>query len=158
MFQTGDKVVHPMYGAGEISGIEEKKLNGVVRSYYVLRLHMGGMLVLVPTDNSEGIGVRPVMDETQGERIIAAFGEVEVEMDQNWNRRYRENMLRLKSGELLEVVRVMKGLMLREAERGLSTGERKMLQQARQILISELMLSQNSSHEEIEARINQALV
>ena len=157
MFQTGDKVVHPMYGAGEISGIEEKKLSGVVRSYYVLRLHMGGMLVMVPIDSSEAIGVRPVMDKDQGEKVIAAFGQVEVEFDQNWNRRYRENMIRLKSGDLLEIVRVMKGLMLREGERGLSTGERKMLQQARQILLSELALSQSSSYEEIEERINQAL-
>lgn len=157
MFQTGDKVVHPMYGAGEIGGIEEKRMNGVVRSYYVLKLHMGGMLIMVPVDSSEAIGVRPVMDKEQGDKVIASFGEIEVEFEQNWNRRYRENMLRLKSGDLLEVVRVMKGLMLREAERGLSTGERKMLQQARQVLISELIFSQECSQEEIEARINQVL-
>ena len=158
MFQTGDKVVHPMYGAGEIGGIEEKRLNGVVRRYYVLKLHMGGMLIMVPVDGWETIGVRPVMDRAQGDKVIAAFGEVEVEFEQNWNRRYRENMLRLKSGDLLEVVRVMKSLMLRDAERGLSTGERKMLQQAKQILLSELALSQDCGYEEIEMRINQALV
>ena len=75
----------------------------------------------------------------------------------NWNQRYRENMLRLKSGNLLEVARVVKGLMLREGERGLSTGERKMLHSAKQILISEIVLSQNSSYDEVEARINTAL-
>ena len=157
MFQTGDKVVHPMYGAGEIGGIEEKKMNGVVRSYYVLKLSMGGMLVMIPVDSSEEIGVRPIIDKARGDQVISAFGEVEVEFEQNWNRRYRENLLRLKSGDLLEVVRVTKGLMLREQERGLSTGERKMLRQAKQILISELVLSQSSSYEEIEERINQAL-
>lgn len=90
--------------------------------------------------------------------MIAAFENIQVEMDQNWNRRYRENMVRLKSGDLLEVAWVVKGLMLRDGMRGLSTGERKMLHFAKQILISELVLSQSSSYEEIEQRINHALV
>ena len=157
MFQVGDKIVHPMHGAGVVNGIVEKKVNGVVRSYYELKLPVGGMLVMIPTENSEEIGVRPVIDKDQGDRVIAAFEEIEVEMDQNWNRRYRENMIRLKSGDLLEVARVVKGLMLRDEARGLSTGERKMLYVAKQILISELVLSQSSSYEEIEDRINRAL-
>lgn len=158
MFQVGDKIVHPMHGAGVINGIVEKKVNGVVRSYYELMLPIGGMLVMIPTENSEEIGVRPIIDKDQGEQVIAAFGNIEVEMDQNWNRRYRENMVRLKSGDLLEVVRVVKGLMLRDGARGLSTGERKMLHSAKQILISELVFSQSSSYEEIEDRINRALI
>ncbi|MGM9605981.1 MAG: CarD family transcriptional regulator [Oscillospiraceae bacterium] len=157
MFQVGDKIVHPMHGAGVVNGIVEKKVNGVVRSYYELKLPVGGMLVMIPTENSEEIGVRPVIDKDQGDRVIAAFEKIEVEMDQNWNRRYRENMIRLKSGDLLEVARVVKGLMLRDEARGLSTGERKMLHVAKQILISELVLSQSSSYEEIEDRINRAL-
>ncbi len=158
MFQVGDKIVHPMHGAGVINGIVERKICGVVRSYYELKLPVGGMLVMIPTENSEEIGVRPVIDKDQGDRVIAAFGKIEVEMDQNWNRRYRENMVRLKSGDLLEVARVVKGLMLRDESRGLSNGERKMLHAAKQILISELVLSQSSSYEEIEERINHALV
>ena len=158
MFQVGDKIVHPMHGAGVINGIVERKVNGVVRSYYELKLPLGGMLVMIPTENSEEIGVRPVIDKDQGDQVIAAFGKIEVEMDQNWNRRYRENMIRLKSGNLLEVARVVKGLMLRDEARGLSNGERKMLHSAKQILISELVFSQSSSYEEIEDRINRALV
>lgn len=157
MFQVGDKIVHPMHGAGEIKGIVERKVNGAVRSYYELKLPIGGMLVMIPTENSERIGVRPVIDKDQGDRVIAAFEKIEVEMDQNWNRRYRENMSRLKSGDLLEVVRVVKGLMLRDEARGLSNGERKMLHAAKQILISELVFSQSCSYEEIEERINRAL-
>lgn len=157
MFQIGDKIVHPMHGAGVIDGIEEKKVNGVVRSYYVLRMPVGGMMVMIPTENSKEIGVRPIINKDQGDQVIAAFENIQVEMDQNWNRRYRENMVRLKSGDLLEVARVVKGLMLRDGIRGLSTGERKMLHFAKQILISELVLSQSSSYEEIEARINHAL-
>lgn len=157
MFQVGDQIVHPMHGAGVIDGIEERKVNGVMRSYYVLKLPVGGMMVMVPTENSEEIGVRPVIDKDQSDQIMAAIENIQVEMDPNWNRRYRENMIRLKSGDLLEVARVVKGLMLRDGARGLSNGERKMLHSAKQILISELVLSQSSSYEEIEERINCAL-
>ena len=157
MFQVGDKIVHPMHGAGVVDSIVQKKVNGVVREYYILKLPVGGMLVMIPTANSEEIGVRPVCEESEAERVLAAMPEIEVDMTQNWNRRYRENMTRLKSGDLLEVARVVKGLMLRDEERGLSTGERKMLHSAKQILISEIVLSQNTSYEDVEARINTAL-
>ena len=157
MFQVGDKIVHPMHGAGVVDSIVQKKVNGVVREYYILKLPVGGMLVMIPTANSEEIGVRPVCEESEADRVLAAMPEIEVDMTQTWNRRYRENMTRLKSGDLLEVARVVKGLMLRDEERGLSTGERKMLHSAKQILISEIVLSQNTSYEDVEARINTAL-
>lgn len=157
MFQVGDKIVHPMHGAGVIDSIVQKKINGVVREYYILKIPVGGMMVMIPTENSEEIGVRPVVQGEEADKIIAAMPEIEVDMTQNWNRRYRENMMRIKSGDLLEVAKVVKGLMLRDVDRGLSTGERKMLHSAKQILISELVLSQNTSYEDVEARINTAL-
>ena len=157
MFQVGDKIVHPMHGAGVIDSIVTKKVNGVVREYYILKLPVGGMLVMIPTSNSEEIGVRPVVDKDEADRLFASMPDIEVDMTQNWNRRYRENMMRIKSGDLLEVAKVVKGLMLRDVDRGLSTGERKMLHSAKQILISELVLSQNTSYEDVEARINTAL-
>ena len=157
MFQVGDKIVHPMHGAGVIDSIVTKKVNGVVRDYYILKLPVGGMLVMIPTSNSEEIGVRPVVDKDEADRLIASMPDIEVDMTQNWNRRYRENMMRIKSGDLLEVAKVVKGLMLRDVDRGLSTGERKMLHSAKEILISELVLSQNTSYEDVEARINTAL-
>lgn len=157
MFQVGDKIVHPMHGAGVIDSIVTKKVNGVVREYYILKLPVGGMLVMIPTSNSEEIGVRPVVEKDEADRLIASMPDIEVDMTQNWNRRYRENMMRIKSGDLLEVAKVVKGLMLRDVDRGLSTGERKMLHSAKQILISELVLSQNTSYEDVEARINTAL-
>ena len=157
MFQVGDKIVHPMHGAGVIDSIVTKKVNGVVREYYILKLPVGGMLVMIPTSNSEEIGVRPVVDKDEADRLIASMPDIEVDMTQNGNRRYRENMMRIKSGDLLEVAKVVKGLMLRDVDRGLSTGERKMLHSAKQILISELVLSQNTSYEDVEARINTAL-
>ena len=157
MFQVGDKIVHPMHGAGVVDSIVSKKVNGVVREYYLLKIPVGGMLVMIPTTNSEEIGVRPVVNSAEADRIIASIPDIEVDMTANWNRRYRENMLRLKSGDLTEVARVVKGLALRDTDRGLSTGERKMLHSAKQILISEIVLSQDASYEDVEARINTAL-
>lgn len=157
MFHVGDKIVHPMHGAGVIDSIVTKKVNGVVRDYYILKLPVGGMLVMIPTENSEEIGVRPIVDPDQADQVINALPGIEVDADPNWNRRYRENMLRLKSGDILEVARVVKSLMLRDGERGLSTGERKMLHSAKQILISEIVLSESASYEEVESRINRAV-
>lgn len=157
MFQVGDKIVHPMHGAGIIDSIVTKKVNGVVRDYYILKLPVGGMLVMIPTENSQEIGVRPVMDPDQADRVIDAIPSIQVDADPNWNRRYRENMVRLKSGNLLEVARVVKSLILRDGVKGLSTGERKMLHSAKQILISEIVLSEIASYEEVERRINRAM-
>ncbi|BDF67594.1 CarD family transcriptional regulator [Oscillospiraceae bacterium] len=157
MFHVGDKIVHPMHGAGVIDSIVTKKVNGVVRDYYILKLPVGGMLVMIPTENSDEIGVRPIVDPDQADQVINALPGIEVDTDPNWNRRYRENMLRLKSGDILEVARVVKSLMLRDGERGLSTGERKMLHSAKQILISEIVLSESASYEEVESRINRAV-
>ena len=157
MFQIGDKVVHPMHGAGIVDSIVQKKVNGVMREYYVLKLPVRAMVVMVPTENCEEIGVRPIVDREQADRVLAAIPDIQVEMTQNWNRRYRENMERLKSGDLFEVARVVKGLMLRDVDKGLSTGERKMLHSAKQILISEIVMCQSSSYEDVEACIDHAL-
>ncbi len=151
LFQIGDKVVHPMHGAGIVESIVQKKVNGVMRDYYVLKLPVRAMVVMIPTANSEEIGVRPIVDREQADRVLEEIGSLQVEMTQNWNRRYRENMERLKSGDLF------KGLMLRDVDRGLSTGERKMLHSAKQILISEIVMCQSSSYEAVEERINRAL-
>ena len=157
MFQIGDKVVHPMHGAGIVDSTVQKKVNGVMREYYVLKLPVRAMVVMVPTENCEEIGVRPIVDREQADRVLAAIPDIQVEMTQNWNRRYRENMERIKSGDLFEVARVVKGLMLRDVQKGLSTGERKMLHSAKQILISEIVMCQSSSYEDVEACIDHAL-
>ena len=157
MFQIGDKVVHPMHGAGIVDSIVQKKVNGVMREYYVLKLPVRAMVVMVPTENCEEIGVRPIVDREQADRVLAAIPDIQVEMTQNWNRRYRENMERIKNGDLFEVARVVKGLMLRDVQKGLSTGERKMLHSAKQILISEIVMCQSSSYEDVEACIDHAL-
>ena len=115
MYHVGDKIVHPMHGAGVIDAIVKKKMNGVTRDYYTLKLPTGSMMVLIPTDHTDEIGVRPVIDSRKADEILRSMREIDVDMTQNWNHRYRENMLRLKSGDLTEVARVVKGLMQREA-------------------------------------------
>lgn len=157
MFRVGDKIVHPMHGAGIVDEIVTRKVNGVLRDYYSLRLPVGGMLVMIPTENCSEIGVRAVLTAEEADRVLGEIATVQVELEPNWNQRYRENMLRLKSGDLLEVAKVVKCLMLRDSRRGLSTGERKMLHSAKQILISEIGMAQDISYDEAEIRINQAL-
>ena len=156
MFQIGDKIVHPMHGAGTIEGIVTNKVNGVMREYYTLKLPVRAMLVMIPVANCAEIGVRAIVSRETADIVLAEFPSLQVEMTQNWNRRYRENMDRLKSGDLFEVARVVKGLMVRDITHGLSTGERKMLLSARQILISELVLAKDASYEEIDTYINQS--
>ena len=156
MYQIGDKIVHPMHGAGVIDEIVSKKMNGVTRDYYNLKLPTGTMMVLIPVDHSDEIGVRPIIDAKRADEIIEILRSIEVDMTQNWNHRYRENMIRLKSGDLMEVARVVKSLMLRESARGLSTGERKMLHSAKQILISELVLAKECSYQMMEICIAEA--
>ena len=158
MFQIGDKVVHPMHGAGIVESIVQKKVNGVMRDYYVLKLPVRAMVVMIPTENSEEIGVRPIVDREQADRVLEEIGSLQVEMTQNWNRRYRENMERLKSGDLFQVACVVKGLMLRDVDRGLSTGERKMLHNAKQIMISEIVMAEKVAYREVETRIDHAMM
>ena len=137
-----------------IESIVTRKIAGTEKEYYVLKLPVGDMVVMIPVDATENIGVRPIIDAAAAEQIIHSFSKLEVNMTQNWNKRYRENMVKIKSGNLLEVAEVIKGLMLRDSDKGLSTGERKMLHSAKQILISEIVLSKSIPYEEVEEQIN----
>ena len=157
MYRIGDRIAHPLHGAGEIERIEAKKINGTTREYYVVKMPVGDMIVMIPKETSDSIGVRPIVGADEADSIFAAISGLEVNMTQNWSRRYRENMIRIKSGDLLEVAAVIKGLVSRETDKGLSTGERKMLHSAKQILISEIVLSQRVSYEEVEARLTTVL-
>ena len=157
-FQIGDKVAHPMYGAGVLESVVQKKVGGVVQEYYIMKLAKSSMIVMIPTQGSEEIGVRPVVDPDQADRVLAAIPSIQVEMTANWNHRYRENMERIKSGDLREVARVIKGLMSREVRRGLSTVERKMLRSAKQILLSEVMLVADLSYDGAEQLLSRSVL
>lgn len=151
MYDIGDKVVYPMHGAGIIEGIEKGEVMGEIKNYYILRIPVGDMKVMVPMDKAKEVGLRDVIDSDEADKVLGEFKEYTPEQDANWNKRYRENMNRIKSGDIYEVVRVVKSLMYREMSRGLSTGEHKMLSNAKQILISEMVVAKMTTKEEIEA-------
>jgi len=158
MFKVGDFVVHPMHGAGVIADIVQERVAGTIQDYYVFRMPVGGLLLKIPVANSGTIGVRNVISPAEATALVSAIPDLIVEVNSNWNKRYQENMLRLKSGNLYEVARVIKALMHRERERGLSTGERKMLHNARQILISELVLTRDAAYKDVEAEIDRVML
>ena len=154
MYKVGDVIVHPLHGAGIISAIETKKMSGVVRAYYLMKIPVGDMSVLIPTDNCCEIGVRELISEDEADRLLSEIPQISEEESQNWNKRYRDNMFKIKSGDPTKVAEVIMSLMHRDTERALSTGERKMLRNAKQILISEIVLVKNDTFENIEAKLN----
>ena len=153
MYKIGDSVVYPMHGAGVIEDIEKKEILGKLQSYYVMRMPIGDMKVMVPMENASLIGMRDVIGASVAEQVLTDFRSVEIDVVQNWSKRFRENMVRIKSGDIFEVSAVVKSLMLRDRQKGLSTGERKMLSNAKQILISEIVVATGISHEDVEARL-----
>jgi len=146
-----------MHGAGIIEAIEEKEVLGERQTYYIMKLPIGDMKVMIPTDNVAEIGLRQVIDNEDVEKVFEILRGEKSNMSQNWNRRYRANMEKIKSGDIFEVAEVVRNLAIRDREKGLSTGERKMLDNARQILISELVLAQDATEEEVEETLNELL-
>lgn len=157
MFNIGDKVVYPMHGAGIIEAIEEREILGKKRKYYIMKIPLGEMKVMIPLDNVGDIGLREVISLKEVEQVIAVLHDDISKMPKNWNRRYRANMDKIKSGDIYEVASVVRNLMSRDKEKGLSTGERKMLSNAKQILISELVLARGIEEKDAEELINEAI-
>lgn len=149
-YNIGDTVVYPIHGAGTIEGIEKKEILGELKEYYVMKMPYGDMKVMIPINNLEGIGIRDVISGDEANKVIKFFEENDITVNVNWNKRFRENMVKIKSGNLYEVASVVKSLMLRDRSKGLSTGERKMLSNAKQILISEIVIAKSASNDEIE--------
>ncbi|MEW6243184.1 MAG: CarD family transcriptional regulator [Bacillota bacterium] len=157
MFNVGDKVVYPMHGAGIIEAIEEKEILGERKSYYIMRLPIGDMKVMIPTASVNEVGLRQVIGESDVEKVFDILRSDKTRMSPNWNRRYRANLEKIKTGDIFEVAEVVRNLVLREREKGLSTGERKMLDSARQILLSELVLAKGIGEEQAKDILNEVL-
>ena len=158
MFSIGERVVHPMHGAGVIDDIIVERIAGTRQEYYVFKMPVGGLLLKIPTANSSVIGLRTIITAQEAETLLVTIPTLETENNANWNKRYQENMQRLKSGDLYEVARVIKTLVHRDRQRGLSTGERKMLHSARQILLSELVLSTEREKDDVESQLDAAML
>lgn len=157
MFNIGDRIVYPMHGAGIIENVEEKEILGEIRKYFIMRMPIGDMKVMVPVNNVEEVGVREIINKEEMEEVIDVLKGKRSDMPQNWNRRYRLNMDRIKSGNIFEIAAVVRNLMLLDIEKGLSTGERKMLNDAKQMLVSEMVLVCELEVEEVEELIEEAI-
>ena len=145
-----------MHGAGIIEEIETRTINDVDQQYYVVSLFLGNIKIMVPVCN-EATQIRTVTQRDQAKQILDALHDLETEQNNNWSKRYRENMDKLKTGDLIETAKVFKSLVLRNKEKTLSAGERKMLHSARQILMSELMIALDTDITVLEQEIYNAI-
>ena len=159
MFKIGDKVVYPMHGAGTIVSIEERELMGNPENYFIIKMPVGDMKLMVPTNKVTNIGIREVSNKAEADKVFAVLQKPKDPYvhDVNWSKRYNVNAERIKSGDILEVAEVVRELSHRHMERGLSIGEKKMLATAKNILLSEMVLSQNESHDLLDNKIEDTL-
>ncbi len=157
MFRIGDKIVYPMHGAGVIEDLEIKEVLGERREYFILRMPIGDMKVMVPVENIEEVGVRDIITEEEVRDVFEILKDKKSKMPDNWNRRYRSNLDLIKTGDINQIAEVVRNLSLLDKEKGLSTGERKMLNDAKKILYSELVLASSLSVDEIEKLVDDAI-
>ncbi len=157
MFQIGDKVVYPMHGAGIIEAIEEKEILGERQKYYVMRMPVGEMKVMIPMSKVKTSGLRAVIDEDGFNKVVDLLKTEDDDIQTNWNHRYRNNMDKMKTGDIFDVAYVVRNLTLRDREKGLSTGERKMLDNAKQILISEFVMVKGIDPEQAEGLLDELI-
>ncbi len=154
MFNIGDSVVYPMHGAGVVESIEDKQILGETRSYYIIRISRGKMQVMVPVEGSEKVGLRAVVQPEELDEVYDVLQAESTPMDENWNRRNRENMDKLKTGALPQVAEVIRNLVRVDRVKKLSTGEKKMLSNSKLILASEMVVSLGISEEEALKKID----
>lgn len=157
MFNIGDKIVYPMHGAGVIESIEEKEVLGEKKKYYIMRIPIGDMKVMIPIDSIGDFRIRNIVGYDEFKDIINVFKQTSINATDNWNKRYRSNMEKIKKGDIYSIAGVIKDLMLRCGKKGLSPGEKKILENAEQILFSELILATGQSLKELKKLVEDAL-
>lgn len=149
-YSVGDRVVHPMHGAGFVEDIIDIEIGGKKQKYYALKFAVGNMVTNIPVENADKIGIRNVIGKDEAKKVMESFCAYQICDDTNWNKRQRENLVKIKSGDIYVVLGVLKELMYRDKIKGLSTSERKTLASARQIVISELVMSEYADFESVE--------
>lgn len=157
MFGIGDKILYPVQGAGVISEVEQCEVLGVLKDYYNLLMPIGNITIRIPVGVLNQLGIRAIISKEEIPAVLAYFSDRNFEENYNWNKRYRENVEKLKTGSIYDAVDVYKVLAKREQEKGLSTGERKMFANTRQILFSELMLAGDFDLETVEGMVKDAV-
>lgn len=157
MFYLGDRVVYPMYGAGVIKEIEKKEIDGVEGVYYVISMPIGNLKITVSANKAEQLGLRKIVDSSQVYEALHNSLIASNQENNNWNQRYKENLEKIKTGKIEKLAEVIKNLWSREKEKGLSSAEKKMFTNAKQILISEVILSEEIGKDEAELKLLNAL-
>ncbi len=157
-FEIGDSVVYPHHGAGRVLRKESKEVFGESREYLTIRILHNDMTVMVPTENAALAGLRRVIDEETIKKVLAVLQDECSEMPKNWNRRFKHNRDKIKTGDIYELAEVVRNLAVREAEKGLSTGEKQMFTRSKKILCSELMYALQMEEAEVEAYLRDLLL
>ena len=151
-FKVGDNAVYPGHGVGKVTAIEVKEILGAKHTFYSINILDSGMKIMVPKNNAEAVGLRPIISRDEAGKVIEILKETNVKIDnQTWNRRYREYMEKIKTGSVYQIAEVLRDLFLLKVEKELSFGERKMLDNARTLLLRELSLA--TSTEELRAQL-----
>jgi len=157
LFDIGDKVVYPHHGAGTVVSKDVRVVLGQEREYLTIRILHNDLTVNVPCENAEKVGLRWVIDQDMVEVVVVALLGGSTEMPKNWNRRFKHNRDKMKTGDILELAEVVRNLALRDHEKGLSTGEKQMYVKAKKILASELMYAKHMSEEDAHAWLEEVL-
>src|SRR3984885_14109207 len=156
-FELGDHVVYPHHGAGKVLKKEEMEVLGESREYLTIKILHNDMTVKVPTENAGIAGLRRVIDEDTVKKVLDVLQDEVSDMPKNWNRRFKHNRDKIKTGDIYELAEVVRNLALRESEKGLSTGEKQMFTRAKKILASELMYALDKDEEEAESYLDELL-
>jgi CarD family transcriptional regulator len=157
LFQVGDKVVYPHHGAGTVVKRESREVLGEKREYLTIQILHNDMTVNVPCDNADKVGLRRVIDEQMVEEVIDALTGDGTTMPKNWNRRFKHNRDKMKTGDIFELAEVVRNLSLRDQDKGLSTGEKQMFVKAKKILASELMYAKDMEEDEAAVWLDEVL-
>ncbi|MEW5723908.1 MAG: CarD family transcriptional regulator [Thermodesulfobacteriota bacterium] len=154
MFKVGDLAVYPAHGVGRIEAMENKDISGQKQSFYIMRILENDMIIMIPTQNVSTVGLRQVINREQVKEIYKILRKTNVNLEtQNWNRRYRDYMEKIKTGSVYEVAAVLRDLSLLRRDKELSFGERKMLDMARGLLVREISVAKNQSETKVEKEI-----
>ncbi len=157
MFRKGDTVVHPEHGVAVIEEIRLKQFLGERRKYLVLRFAYGDLTLMVPVESAEAVGIRRVISKNEVKKVLSVLEEDESPMDANWSRRFKNNMDKLRSGDIYQLAEVIRNLSIRKRAKGLSAGETRMVSMARRNLTSELTYATGGTDQKTEAMIDEAL-
>lgn len=157
MFKIGDKIVYTIHGAGTIVDIQEIDLLGYVENYYILKLPINNIKVSIPESEIDSSKIRPVISKEEAKKVLDILRDEKTEMSSNWGKRYRENLEQIKSGDIYEIADIVRNLTLLDKEKTLSASEKKMLNNARRIMVSELVISGAISKEEAKELIDEAI-